>query len=425
VKRMRGGVVKLCSAAVVVAATTPLFVAGLSEVRNNMFTQLQTQLFPCKNMFRPVTLGELKLQNRFVLASLTRGRAGEARVPNEAMMDYYKARAWNFGLLLAEASSISAEGEGWFDSPSLYGGEERLEGWKKLVTGVHQMNGKIIAQMWHTGRAGHSSFLPEKMAPLSASDVAIEGDGVYTADGSKQAHETPKAMTVEDIQKTVADYKKAAEFCKEAEFDGVEIHAANGYLLDQFLQSCSNKRTDEYGGSLENRYRFLKEVIDAVSRVYEPGRVGIKLSPNGISNGMGSDDNSETFTYVLDQIEALPSKLCYVQVMDGLSFGFHEKCDPVTLDVVKQHLKQTPVMANCGYTPETADEAVGAGKADVVAFGRPTLSNPDFVNRINKGFPLNDDLPLEDWFGTGIHRTNPEKGYTDFPPMYSPPRSRS
>jgi len=309
-------------------------------------------------------------------------------------------------------------GEGWYDSPSLYG-EERVEGWKKVCDAVHAEGGLIVAQLWHIGRAGHSSFLADNAQIVSASDVKIDGDGVYTADTTKQQHETPRPLTLEEIQATVADYKKAAENCKAAGFDGVEVHAANGYLVDQFLQSTSNVRTDEYGGPVENRYRLLKEIFEAVFSVYDPSRVGIKLSPNGVYNGMGSADNFETFSYVLEQIDQFG--LAYVQVMDGLAFGFHEKCDPFTLDDVKKVLTKTPVMANCGYTPDTAEAAVTENKADVVAFGRPTLANPDYVDRLKNGFPLNDDLPNEHWFGKAQHRANPKLGYIDFPATYAAP----
>lgn len=184
-----------------------------------------------------------------------------------------------------------------------------------------------------------------------------------------------------------------------------------GYLLDQFLQTCSNQRTDAYGGPIENRYRFLKEAFEAVFEVYPPSRVGVKLSPNGMFNGMGSADNYETFEYVLDEIEKLG--LAYVQCMDGLAFGFHDKCPAMTLADIKKHLKTTPVMANCGYTPEMAEEAVTAGNAEAVSFGRPTLANPDYVVRLRNGYPIADPLPGDKWFGRAEHRETPQLGYTD------------
>mmetsp|Transcript_7104 Transcript_7104/g.9045 ORF Transcript_7104/g.9045 Transcript_7104/m.9045 type:complete len:372 (+) Transcript_7104:162-1277(+) len=369
-------------------------------------------------MFEPTKLGELSLRNRFVLASLTRGRSGPSRVPNDANVEYYRQRATNFGLLLGEAASVSPMGEGWYDSPSLYTAEQ-MAGWKKVVDAVHGEGGLIVAQLWHIGRAGHTSFLPNNAQMLSASDIKIEGDGVYTADTTKQPHEIPRSMTTDEIDSTILDYKNAVQNCKEAGFDGVELHCANGYLLDQFLQSSTNKRTDDYGGSVENRFRFIKRVFEeAIFPIFPPSRVGVKLSPNGKFNDMGSEDNVETFSYVLDEINKMG--LAFVQVMIGLEFGYHEKCPAMTLAEIKKHLPNTPVMANCGYTPETAEEAVASGKAACVSFGRPTLSNPDMVDRLRDGIPLADPLPLDQWFGKEPHRAQPDLGYiTGIPAKYS------
>ncbi|KAJ8609706.1 hypothetical protein CTAYLR_008450 [Chrysophaeum taylorii] len=367
-------------------------------------------------MFEPVKLGELALKNKFVLASLTRGRSGETRVPNDANVEYYRQRA-GFGLVMSEATAISPMGEGWYDSPSLYK-PEQVAGWKRVCEAVHGEGGLMLAQLWHIGRAGHSSFLPDGQPMVSASAIKIEGDGVYTADTTKQPHETPRALEIGEVEATVRDYKQAALNAKEAGFDGVEVHSANGYLIDQFLQSTSNVRTDAYGGSVENRYRFLKEIFEAVFEVFEPSRVGVKLSPNGVYNGMGSADNIETFEYVMTEIEKLG--LAYVQVMDGLAFGFHEKCPPMTLPDIKKLLKTTPIVANCGYTPESADAAVIAGDAQAVAFGRPTLTNPDYVDRLKNGYPIAETLPNDQWFGRAEHRLAPEKGYIDFPAKYDP-----
>lgn len=359
--------------------------------------------------------GELQLSNRFALASLTRGRSGPDRVPNSANVEYYRQRATNFGLVLSEATSISPMGEGWFDSPSTYT-EDQIAGWKSVVDAVHAEGGLMVAQLWHCGRASHSSFMPDKQQIISASDIPIEGDGVYTADTTKQPHEKPRPMTVVEIETTVADYKQSAINCKKAGFDGVEVHSANGYLLDQFLQSTSNQRDDQYGGSVENRFRFLKEVFDAIFQVYPPARVGVKLSPNGAFNGMGSDDNFATFGYVLDEIDKLG--LAYVQVMDGLAFGFHQKDKEMKLADIKAHLPNTAIVANCGYTPESAEEAVVAGNADAVAFGRPTLANPDYVDRLKNGYPVADLLPGDKWFSSMVHREHPEQGYIDMPATY-------
>lgn len=369
-------------------------------------------------VFEATTLGDLSLSNRIVLASLTRGRSGPSRVPGDHNVEYYRQRATNFGLILTEAASISPMGEGWRDSASLIT-EEQMAGWKKVVDACHKEGAQIVAQMWHTGRAGHSSYLPEDKC-VSASNIPIPGDGVYTADGTKQPHEVPRPLTVDEVKSTIEDYKAAAQRCKDAGFDGVEVHAANGYLLDQFLQTCSNDRTDEYGGSVENRFRFLKEVFEAVFTVYPPSRVGVKISPNGVFNGMGAADNFDSFSYFFDEIDKLG--LAYVQTMDGLAFGFHEKCAPMELADIKKHLPNTAIMANCGYTPESAETAVQSGNAEAVAFGRPTLANPDYVDRLKNGYPIADTLSNDMWFTvTEEIRANPSKGYIDMPAKYVKP----
>ncbi|KAJ8609716.1 hypothetical protein CTAYLR_008449 [Chrysophaeum taylorii] len=288
---------------------------------------------------------------------------------------------------MSEATAISPMGEGWYDSPSLYK-PEQVAGWKRVCEAVHGEGGLMLAQLWHIGRAGHTDGLGERHQ--------IEGDGVYTADTTKQPHKTPRALEIGEVEANVCDYKQAALNAKEAGFDGVEVHSANGYFIDQFLQSTSNVRTDAYGGSVENRYRFLKEIFEAVFEVFEPSRVGVKLSPNGVYNGMGSADNIETFEYVMTEIEKL-----------GFAY-------------VKKLLKTTPIVANCGYTPESAEAAVAAGDPQAVAFGRPTLSNPDYVDRLKNGNPIADTLPNDQWFGRAEHRLTPEKGYIDIPVKYNP-----
>eukprot|EP00958_Prasinococcus_capsulatus_P012609 scaffold1265_cov366-Prasinococcus_capsulatus_cf.AAC.22 len=246
-------------------------------------------------LFEPLQAGELKLKNRIILAPMTRARS-QGRVPNSANVEYYRQRA-GAGLLITEATTISEVANGWADSPGIYT-EEQAEGWKKVVDAVHEEGSQIICQLWHIGRASHSSFMPEGESIVSASAIAIEGEGVYGADIKKHPHEVPRALETEEVEATVEDYGKAAEFAKAAGFDGVEIHGANGYLIDQFLQSCSNVREDKYGGDVEGRFTFCKEIIERVLQVYPAGRVGIRLSPNGAYNGMGAEDNFESFLYV-------------------------------------------------------------------------------------------------------------------------------
>lgn len=344
----------------------------------------------------------LPLRNRVVMAPLTRARAGKERVPNELMREYYAQRA-SAGLIIAEATVVSEQGCGWVDSPGIYN-DAQEEGWKPIVDGLHVFGTPIFLQLWHCGRASHSSFHGGAPA-VSASAVKINGDYLHTPEG-KQPYETPRALETEEVMAVVEDYRRAAERAKAAGFDGVEIHAANGYLIDQFLQSKTNQRTDQYGGSVENRFRFLREITEAVLTVWPADRVGVRLSPNGNFNDMGSPDFRETFTYAASELNAFG--LSYLHVVDGLAFGFHELGEPMTLPEFRA-VFSGPLMGNCGYTQETAEAAIAGGDADLIAFGRPFLSNPDLVERFANGWELNPPADVTVWSAPG-----PE-GYTDFP----------
>lgn len=347
----------------------------------------------------------LELANRVVMAPLTRARAGEERIPNALMAEYYAQRA-SAGLIISEATTVSTQANGWVQSPGIYT-DEMVEGWKLVTKAVHERDGKIFLQLWHTGRASHSSFHGGDPA-VAPSAIKIEGDHIHTPNG-KQPYETPRALRTDEIPGLVEDYRKAAQGAKEAGFDGVEIHSANGYLLDEFLQSRTNHREDQYGGSIENRARLLLEVVAAVTSIWPANRVGVRLAPNGNFNDMGSPDFREQFTHVAEQLE--PFGLAYLHVMDGLGFGFHELGDPMTLADFRK-VFSGPLMGNCGYTRESAEEAIAGGDADLIAFGRPYLSNPDLVERFAADAELNPDADMEDWYSpTGA------KGYTDFPTM--------
>ncbi len=352
-------------------------------------------------LFDPLKMGDIELKNRMVLAPMTRGRAGETRVPNETMAEYYYQRA-TAGLLITEATVVSAQGNGWIGSPGIYT-KEMTEGWKIVTDRLKQKGTPIFLQMWHCGRASHSDF-HEGDLPVSASAVKLNGDQIHTPLGKKD-YETPRALTVAEIKAVVEDYRQAAMNAKEAGFTGVEVHAANGYLINQFLDSKTNQRTDEYGGSLENKYRFLKQVLGAVLEVFPSSRVGVRISPNGIFNDMGSDDFRQTFLYVAKQLNSLD--LAYLHIMDGLAFGFHEKGDPMTLAEFKE-IYHGLIMGNCGYTKEDAQLRLSEGVADLAAFGRPWISNPDLVERFNNNWPLNDFEDMTLWYTPG-----PE-GYTDY-----------
>jgi N-ethylmaleimide reductase len=319
------------------------------------------------------------------------------------MKEYYTQRA-SAGMIISEATTVSGQANGWVESPGIYT-DEMTAGWKPIVDSVHAAGGTMLLQLWHMGRASHSDFHGGKPA-VAPSAVKIEGDGIYTPEG-KKPHETPRALETEEIPQIVDDYRQAARRAREAGFDGVEIHSANGYLIDQFLQSRTNHRTDRYGGSIENRTRFLLEVTEAVLEEWPAARVGVRLSPNGSFNDMGSPEFREQFTYAAKKLNEFG--LAYLHVMDGLAFGFHKMGEPMTLAEFRP-LFGGALIGNCGYDREQAEERVRTGDADAIAFGRPYLSNPDLVERFRNDWPLAETAPVEVWY-------SPEgaKGYTDWP----------
>ncbi|MEM8680484.1 MAG: alkene reductase [Planctomycetota bacterium] len=353
-------------------------------------------------LFRPLAMGDLTLPNRIVMAPLTRGRAGDRRIPNAMMAEYYGQRA-SAGLIISEATVISPQAIGWIDSPGIYT-DEMESGWRDVVDAVHQRGGRMFLQLWHMGRASHSDF-HDGALPVAPSAVAIQGDHIHTPSG-KKPYEVPRALELEEIPQVIDDYLVAARRAKAAGFDGVEVHAANGYLLDQFLQSKTNQRTDAYGGSIENRFRLLGEVVDAISSVWPTNQVGVRLAPNGAYNDMGSPEYRELFLYVAQQLDR---GLAYLHIMDGTAFGFHELGPPVTLADVRQ-VYAGRLVGNVGYTKAAAEQAIDSGDADLIAFGRPYLSNPDLVARFAHDWPLAETADMSVWYSPG-----PE-GYTDFPP---------
>lgn len=355
------------------------------------------------NLFKSYSIGDMSLKNRIVLAPMTRARAGAERLPNALMATYYAQRA-GCGLILTEATTISPQANGWVNSPGIYT-DAMVDGWKEVVKQVHAAGSRIFLQLWHMGRASHSSFHGGKLA-VAPSAIAIQGDYIHTPIG-KQPHEVPRALETHEIPGVVEEYRRAAANAKLAGFDGVEVHGANGYLIDQFLQSKSNHRTDEYGGAVANRYRFLRDVVTAVCSVYPANRVGVRISPNGVFNDMGSPDYRESFLYVAEQLDKYG--LAYLHVMDGLAFGFHGLGTPMTLAEFRSVFNGT-LMGNCGYTAELAERAIELGDADLISFGRPFISNPDLVERWKNGWALAPDAPVETWYTPGG-----EKGYIDFP----------
>lgn len=356
-----------------------------------------------QQLLTPFTLDGLALRNRVVLAPMTRARAGGERTANALMAEYYVQRA-GAGLIIAEATAVSEQALGWVNSPGIYT-DAQTAGWRIVTEAVHARGTPIFLQLWHCGRASHSSFRPDRSLPVSASAVKLKGDYIHTPEG-KQPYETPRALRTEEIPAVVEDYRRAAQRAREAGFDGIELHAANGYLIDQFLQSKTNQRTDGYGGSLENRFRFLRQLVEAVLTVWPPGRVAVRLSPNGVYNDMGSPDFREQFLYAARQLARYG--LGYLHVVDGLASGFHGLGEPLTLPEVRR-VYDRPLMGNCGYTQTTAEAAIRHGHADLIAFGRPFISNPDLVERFTHGWPLAPDAPTKVWSAPG------PGGYTDYP----------
>lgn len=355
------------------------------------------------SLFKSFDMHGLTLRNRIGMAPMTRSRAGRERIPNALMAEYYAQRA-AAGLIITEATTISEQANGWNESPGIYT-DAMADAWRQIVDAVHAKGGTIFLQLWHCGRASHSSF--HNGAPAVApSAIRINQDYIHTPKG-KEPCETPRALETGELPAIVADYRRAAERAKTAGFDGVEVHSANGYLLDEFLQSKTNHRNDAYGGSIENRYRLLGEVVSAVCDVWPDHRVAVRLSPNGNFNDMGSPDYREQFSYVADQLDK--HKLAYLHVMDGLAFGFHKLGEPMTLADFRK-LFHGVLMGNCGYGKAAAEQAIADGHADMIAIGRPFISNPDLVHRYVENLPLNPDAQMSDWYmPTGA------KGYTDFP----------
>jgi len=354
-------------------------------------------------LLQPFQLRDLALPNRVVMAPLTRSRSGPDRIPNATMAEYYLQRS-SAGLIISEATTISPEANGWIESPGIYT-EAMTDGWRKIVQSVQAAGGRMFLQLWHLGRASHSDF-HDGALPVAPSAIRINGDGIHTPRG-KQAYEVPRPLETSELPRLVEDYRRAAARAREAGFDGVEIHAANGYLIDEFLQSRTNHRSDAYGGSVENRSRLLREVVEAVASVWTAERVGVRISPNGVFNDMGSPDYREQFSFVASMLDGFG--LAYLHVMDGLAFGFHNLGEPMTLAEIRR-LFRGPLMGNCGYTQESAEAAIAGGAADLIAFGRPYISNPDLVERFRNGWPLAEPAEMAVWYAPVGAR-----GYSDFP----------
>lgn len=349
-------------------------------------------------LFSPFSIGSLTLPNRVVMAPLTRNRAGKGNTPHALNAEYYAQRA-TAGLIISEASQISPQGVGYPGTPGIHSAAQ-VAGWQRVTGAVHKMGGRIFLQLWHVGRVSHPSLQPNGDKPVAPSAIAPQGE-TFTADGMAP-FETPRALGADELPYIAAQYAQAAEHAMEAGFDGVEIHAANGYLIDQFLRDGTNERSDHYGGNLENRLRFLKEVVESVLEVVDPGKVGVRVSPENTFNDISDSDPQATFGAVAKMLSSY--NLAYLHVVEG-DFVSGEK----TLDY--KRIKESfggPYMANAGYTKELAEKSLQEGAADLVSFGSLYIANPDLVARFEKSAPL--ATPDESTYYGGD-----AKGYTDYP----------
>jgi N-ethylmaleimide reductase len=355
------------------------------------------------DVFTPIKLGRIEANNRIIMSSLTRNRAGAGNVPTDLVAEYYRQRA-SCGLILTEASPICPEGHGYPRTPGIYTAEQ-IAGWKKVTHAVHDAGGKIAIQLWHVGRISHPDLQPDHVAPVAPSAIKPAGQ-TFTGVGMKE-FVTPRALETSEIQKLVGTYAQAAKNAMQAGFDGVEIHAGNGYLLDQFLRSGSNHRSDQYGGSKENRARFLLDIMTAVCEAIGHDRVGIRLSPVTAFNDMSDANPQETFEYVVTQLNRF--NLAFLDILQGTGGAPKEQWLPFDYDTLRSIYKGNFIRNN-GYDFNSAQNAIKSGAADAIAFGRMMLANPDLVERFRRGAALNAPDYEKLYVGE-------DKGYTDYPFM--------
>lgn len=348
-------------------------------------------------LFESLKLGPYTLPNRIIMAPLTRARSGSARIPNELMVEYYAQRS-SAGLILSEATSVDPMGVGYANTPGIWS-PEQVEGWKKITTAVHAKNGKIFLQLWHVGRISDPMFLDGKL-PVAPSAIAPEGHVSLVR--PHKNYVTPRALETSEIPGIIEAYRRGAENAKLAGFDGVEIHGANGYLLDQFLQDGSNQRTDQYGGPIENRARLFLEVTDAVIGVWGANKVGVHIAPRGDSHSMKDSDPLSTFSYLVKELDKRRIAFIFSREYEG----------PDSLGpMLKRHFSGVYI-ANEKFTKSSAEKAILEGRADAVSFGIPFISNPDLPKRFKENHPLNE-TNFSTLYADGPH------GYTDYPNLES------
>ncbi len=348
------------------------------------------------SLLSPYKLGDLELKNRMVMAPMTRSRALARNIPNPLAETYYVQRA-SAGLIVTEASQVSPQGQGYIRTPGIHSSEQ-VEAWRKITNAVHKAGGRVFLQLWHVGRISHPDFHSGAL-PVAPSAIAADGE-VFTVRGP-QKMVAPRALERAEIPGVVEQFRKGAANAKSAGFDGVELHGANGYLLDQFTRDGTNKRTDEYGGSIENRVRFPLEVTDAVISIWGADRVGYRISPNGAFNSMSDSNPVATFSHLTEQLDA--RKIGYLHVVDPLTAGGPARVTPL----LRRKFRGTYVV-NGGFSADAANSAIAHGETDLVAFGVPFIANPDLPQRFATDAPLNAADPATFYQGE-------EKGYVDYP----------
>ena len=361
-------------------------------------------------LFDPIRIGDIELATRICMAPLTRNRASPGQLPNDLMRQYYEQRAdpaTGAGLIITEASQISAMGQGYLDTPGIHT-PAQVAAWRRITDAVHARGGRIVIQLWHVGRISHVSLLPGGQAPVSSTDRPARGK-TFIAGGFADCS-PPRALRTDEMPGVVADYVHAARCAMEAGFDGVEVHAANGYLIDQFLRDSINDRSDVYGGPITQRTRLLLEVMQAVTATIGAGRTGVRLSPVTPSNDAGPDSDPQALMNHAVHLLA-PMKLAYLHLIEGQTGGARDVA-PFDYAALRAQAGGTPWMVNNGYTREMAQQVVAEGQADLVAFGRPFIANPDLGRRLRQGAPLNA-LDVAHLYGGGA------QGYTDYPTLHA------
>lgn len=347
-------------------------------------------------LLSPAQIGSLPLKNHMVMAPLTRSRAGEGDAPTPTVVEYYRQRA-GAGLIITEGSQVSAQGKGYMRTPGVFTSEQ-IAGWRQVTDAVHAEGGRIFLQLWHVGRLSHPLVQINSALPVAPSAIKADGE-IYTPEGLK-SYELPRALDLDEVPDVIADFRQGAENAKRAGFDGVEIHGANGYLIDQFLRDGTNTRTDTYGGSVENRARFLKEVVESVIEVFGASRVGVRLSPIFNYFSMSDSDPQATFNYAAKMLSRYGLAYLHVVELGAGPFDFRE---------LKRRFGGTYI-ANGGYDAERAGTALSLGDADLVSFGTAFLANPDLVERFKHNRALNEADPTTFYQGE-------DRGYTDYPTM--------